>query len=88
MKKKMETTIVYWGYIGGYWDNGKENGNYPAFPELPDVLCRSRSSGNFRLRVALVERSTKTLGFSRKVLSSNNNNTMNNNNNTKNNHTY
>ena len=25
MEKKMETTIVYRGYIG---DNGKENGNY------------------------------------------------------------
>ena len=25
MEKKMETTIVYWGYIG---DNGKENVNY------------------------------------------------------------
>ena len=24
MEKKMETTIVYWGYK----DNGKENGNY------------------------------------------------------------
>ena len=24
MEKKMETTIVYWGYR----DNGKENGNY------------------------------------------------------------
>ena len=35
----METTIVYWGYIGyilgiyrvilgSNWDNGKENGNY------------------------------------------------------------
>ena len=23
MEKKMETTIVYWGYVG---DNGKENG--------------------------------------------------------------
>ena len=27
MEKKMETTIVYWGYIGVilglYWDNGK-----------------------------------------------------------------
>ena len=25
MEKKMETTIVYWGYSG---NNGKENGNY------------------------------------------------------------
>ena len=25
MENKMETTIVYWGYIR---DNGKENGNY------------------------------------------------------------
>ena len=25
MEKKMETIIVYWGYIG---NNGKENGNY------------------------------------------------------------
>ena len=24
----METTIVYWGYIG---DNGKENGNYSGY---------------------------------------------------------
>ena len=31
MEKKMETTIVDWGYIGVmvlYWDNEKENGNY------------------------------------------------------------
>ena len=42
MEKKVETTIVSWGYIGImekkmettivnwglYWDNGKENGNY------------------------------------------------------------
>ena len=28
MEKKMETTIVYWVYIGVYWDSGKENGNY------------------------------------------------------------
>ena len=28
MEKKMETTVVYWGYMGFYWDNGKENGNY------------------------------------------------------------
>ena len=32
MEKKMETTIVFRGYIGVilglYWDNGKENGNY------------------------------------------------------------
>ena len=42
MRKKMETPLVYWGYIGIveekmetpsfsilglYWDNGKENGN-------------------------------------------------------------
>ena len=25
MEKKMETTIVFWGYIG---NNGKENGNH------------------------------------------------------------
>ena len=25
MEKKMETTIVYWGYVG---NNGKEHGNY------------------------------------------------------------
>ena len=25
MEKKMETTIVYWGYSG---NSGKENGNY------------------------------------------------------------
>ena len=24
----METTIVYWVYIGVYWDSGKENGSY------------------------------------------------------------
>ena len=28
MEKRMETTIVYWGYIGSHRDNGKENGNY------------------------------------------------------------
>ena len=24
----METSLVYWGYIRGYRDNGKENGNF------------------------------------------------------------
>ena len=24
----METTIVYWGILGLYWDNGKQDGNY------------------------------------------------------------
>ena len=24
----METTTVYWGYLGLFRDNGKENGNY------------------------------------------------------------
>ena len=28
MEKKMETTIVYWGYIGII--NGEENGNYKS----------------------------------------------------------
>ena len=28
MKKKMETTIVYWNLYG---DNGKENGNHYSF---------------------------------------------------------
>ena len=46
----METTIVYWGYIGImekemettivywglYWDNGKQNGNYYSI--LGDIL--------------------------------------------------
>ena len=32
MEKKMETTIVYWGF---HWDNGKENGNYYS------IGCRS-----------------------------------------------
>ena len=37
MQKNIETTIVYWGYIGimeskmattvAYWENGTENGN-------------------------------------------------------------
>ena len=31
MEKKMETTIVYWGYIG---NNGKENGNYYSILRL------------------------------------------------------
>ena len=24
MENEMEATIVYWGYVGLYWDNGKE----------------------------------------------------------------
>ena len=24
----METTIVYWGHVGLYWDNGKDNEKY------------------------------------------------------------
>ena len=28
MEKNMETTMVEWGILGLYWDNGKENGNY------------------------------------------------------------
>ena len=38
-------------------------GSGPALPGLHDVLCRSRSSGSFGLRVAVVEPSAKTLGF-------------------------
>ena len=38
-------------------------GSRPALPGLHDVLCRSRSSGSFGLRVAVVEPSAKTLGF-------------------------
>ena len=39
MEKKMETTIVHWGYIEVvlgvlYWDSGKENGNYYSILEL------------------------------------------------------
>ena len=28
MENKMETTIIYWGSVDSYWDNGKEHGNY------------------------------------------------------------
>ena len=38
-------------------------GSRPALPALHDVLCRSRSSGSFGLRVAVVEPSARTLGF-------------------------
>ena len=38
-------------------------GSRPALPALHDVLCRSRSSGSFGLRVAVVEPSAKTLGL-------------------------
>ena len=38
-------------------------GSRPALPGLHDDLCRSRSSGSFGLRVAVVEPSAKTLGF-------------------------
>ena len=38
-------------------------GSRPALPGLHDVFCRSRSSGSFGLRVAVVEPSAKTLGF-------------------------
>ena len=38
-------------------------GSRPALPGLHDVLCRSRSSGSFGLRVAVVEPSAKTSGF-------------------------
>ena len=34
MVRKMEATIVYWGCIGLYWDNGRENGNYCRVQDL------------------------------------------------------
>ena len=41
------------------WHGG---GSRPALPGLHDVLCHSRSSGSFGLRVADVEPSAKTVG--------------------------
>ena len=38
-------------------------GSRPALPGLHDVFCRSRSSGSFGLREAVIEPSAKTLGF-------------------------
>ena len=38
MEKKMETTVVYWGYMGLYGDNGKENGNYYSILGLYGVI--------------------------------------------------
>ena len=36
MEKKMETTIME--YVGSYWDNGKEDGQYQYSPgRLPKV---------------------------------------------------
>ena len=35
MEKKQETTVVYWGYIGIIWDNGKSHGsNYLGVEEV------------------------------------------------------
>ena len=28
MEKNVETTILYWVYVGVYWDSWKENGSY------------------------------------------------------------
>ena len=36
MKNKMETTIVYWGYIG---TNGKDNGNYYNGLGFNNCIC-------------------------------------------------
>ena len=45
----------------------KGAGSRSAFPALHDILCRSRSSGSFGLRVAVGEPSAKTLGFRGRV---------------------
>ena len=42
----------------------QSEGSRPALPVLHDVLCCSRSSGSYGLRVAVVEPSAKTLGIS------------------------
>ena len=49
--------------VGGPRQGAMDGGSRPALPGLHDVLCRSRSSGSFGLRVAVVEPSAKTLGF-------------------------
>ena len=51
-------------HLRGRAPSGRHGGgSRPALPGLYDVLCRSRSSGSFGLRVAVVEPSAKTLGF-------------------------
>ena len=50
-------------HLRGRAPSGRHGGgSRPALPGLHDVLCRSRSSGSFGLRVAVVEL-RKTLGF-------------------------
>ena len=52
------------GFLPLHLRGGRHGGgSRPALPGLHDVLCRSRSSGSFGLRVAVVEPSAKTLGF-------------------------
>ena len=42
----METTVVYWGYIGGlYRDNGKENGHYYSILGL--YKDNGKENGNY-----------------------------------------
>ena len=51
-------------HLRGRAPSGRHGGgSRPALPGLHDVLCLSRSSGSFGLRVAVVEPSAKTLGF-------------------------
>ena len=38
----METTIVYWGNIGIYWDNGKEDGKYSLVALKCSILHYTR----------------------------------------------
>ena len=49
-------------FVGGPRKGAMVAGSRPALPGLHDVLCRSRSSGSFGLRVAVVEPSAKDFG--------------------------
>ena len=50
--------------VGGPRQGVMDGSSRPALPGLHDVLCRSRSSGNFGFRVAVVEPPIKASEFS------------------------
>ena len=61
MEKKMETTMVNWGYA--YWDNGNWNGNYDLGFRVLSGLATGRVSGVFKSGLMLWTEDTYILGM-------------------------
>ena len=45
----MEATVLYWGILGLYWDNGEENGSY--YNMLGVYWDNGKENGNYYNRV-------------------------------------